>query len=551
MEIKDKLQLQWSLIESGKEHFKNKNYTSALSVFQELLNLDPENKEILFEIGKTYFVLQEYHLAIDFLLKAKQKAPDYEHIYLLLAKSFTNIGSYAQAIGQLTELKEIGSYTCKIEEELRAVNRERYERLTDICEFRQELKSTIEQYKERLKKNPLDEKAITYLVQIYNFKGEYDLTQDIANPSLEHIPEDNVFLKNKILNELEIAQGKTILTSKVRALNVTLSRRCNLSCIMCLPPAYPWEIPQRTLKEIYGLFPYLEKIIWQGGEVFVLDYFEELITEASRYPNIRQLIVTNAQIIDERLAEKMVKGNIELTVSVDGTTKETYEYIRRGASFETLIRNLKLISHLKEQYKSNMILNLNVAVMKSNYRQLESFIDFAKEFGFNFICFMPIEIRIKKNINAAEDIFIHNKDTQALNFITKRISILEQKAKLYGIRLENRLLSLTEHSRLHIESAGKRNPEETTCKTTSSKKMLCHLPWQQMLIDYDGFVRPDCQCNWERNAGSLLDNLSLGDIWNNHVMQGYRKAILNHDYHNLCSHACIEGKILETHLKIP
>jgi MoaA/NifB/PqqE/SkfB family radical SAM enzyme len=235
------------------------------------------------------------------------------------------------------------------------------------------------------------------------------------------------------------------------------------------------------------------------------------------------------------MAERLVKNNIELTVSVDGVSKEVYEHIRRGANFETLIRNLKSISDLKKKHKSNIVLNLNVAIMKSNYHQLEGFIDFAKEYGFEFICLMPIHIHLK----TPEDIFT-NQDIEALTYITEVSPEIEEKVKKYGIRLENRLPRLDEGA-----------ADKFTDEPKDNTKLLCHIPWQQLLIDYDGSVRPDCLCRIDRTAASLLEGFSLKDIWNNEVMIEYRKRIVNHDCNDFCNSLCFSGKISESHLKIP
>lgn len=536
-------------IEKGKERLKNSEYNYALQIFKKVLTLDPNNKEAFFEIGKIYYLLKQYDQSAQSLIRAKEKDSLKEHVAFLLARTFAALGNYAEAIEQLNELKKIGSCVYDIESEFSSIYRQRYERINDVFISTAKIYNAIDTYKKRLKNNFSDETAIAHLIQIYNFKGDYESAKEAARLALKHIPENNIFLRNKVLNEYEIADGKTILSSKVRSLSITLSRRCNLSCIMCLPPDHPWELPEKTLKEIYALFPYLEKILWQGGEVFVLDYFEELLSEGFRYPNIRQSIVTNAQLIEERIAERLLKNSVGITISIDGTTKETYEYIRRGASFEKLIRNLKLIGQLRKQFNSGSILNLNVAIMKSNYKQIESFIDFAKEYGFDFLCLMPIEILVKKNINTAEDIFVNNKDIGALNFLSKASRNIQEKAKSYGIRLENRLSLVCDE--INNEKNGSIIDDRHQKKIQDRRKLLCHLPWQQLLIDYDGIIRPDCQCDLVKNTCSLFEYSSLEEIWNSKVMQGYRRAILDHDYLNICSKICMKGMIPETHLKIP
>jgi MoaA/NifB/PqqE/SkfB family radical SAM enzyme len=381
------------------------------------------------------------------------------------------------------------------------------------------------------------------LIQGYSFNGDYELVRKLTPLALKIIDKDNILIRNKLLNELETAERKTILFSRPRRLTVTLSNRCNLSCIMCLTRYVKWDIPRKVVEEIYSLFPYLEKIMWQGGEVFYLDFFEELLSEGLRYPGLRHSIVTNGQLIREEMAERLVKNNVELTISVDGVTKEVYEYIRKGADFERIIRNLELILELKKRHKSNMILNLNVAVMKSNYHQLEDFIEFARKYGFDFVCIMPINIHLK----TPEDIFT-NKDMNALAFITEASQRIENKAKEYGLRLENRLPRLN-HECSEIDLAAADRPAVTP--DVKAEKLLCHIPWQQLLIDYDGSVRPDCLCKFEKRAGSLLEGFSLEEIWNNETMMEYRRRLAGNGYSDFCNPLCFSGKISESHFKIP
>lgn len=523
-----------SYLEIGKKYFQQKDYPSAIEQYHRTLKNYPKEKEVFFEIGKTYYVLSDYLKAIKFLKNAIKLDSNNEHAHFILAKAYKEIGNYNDSIKELQKLREICYKTFDLDNELISVYREKYEELIDISKFNGDYDLATREYEEKLKINPRDEKNISHLLQLYNFQGKYELTKKKASRVLNFMPDTEVFFKNKILNELEIAEGKIILSSKIRRLCVTLSNKCNLSCIMCITHNAPWEIPKKVIKEIYSLFPYLEKIMWQGGEVFVLDYFDEILSYAFQFPNLKQNIVTNGQLITEKMAEKLVKNNVELTFSIDGVTKDIYEYIRRGANFETLIRNLNLILKLRKSYNSNMILNLNVAIMKSNYHQLERFIDFAKEYSFGFICLMPIHIHLKTR----EDIFT-NQDMKALNFITEVSPNMEMKAREYGIRLENRLSRLAKgNTKRFLNKRG-------------DGKLLCHIPWQQLLIDYDGTVRPDCLCKIEKSAGSLLENHSLKEIWNNEVMQEYRKRIFNHNYLDLCNQNCITGKIAETHLKFP
>lgn len=77
------------------------------------------------------------------------------------------------------------------------------------------------------------------------------------------------YLHNKALNEYEISMRKEILESKPRAMIGMIMNKCNISCRICdIWREGKWQEPDRILKEIVELLPYMEDICWQGGEVF-------------------------------------------------------------------------------------------------------------------------------------------------------------------------------------------------------------------------------------------------------------------------------------------
>lgn len=512
-----------SLIQEGKRQFLSCDYAGAIRLFCAAAGKDPLNKDALFELGKTYYVLRDFASARQFLEKAGRMQPGNAHICILLAKTYRSLGEPEKALKLLLDLKGSKGAPPEVTDELSVT-------YAQISGGRPAAAKTAAR--------PADDKEFVQKIEGHNFEGNYGLTRELVPQALKDIPAGRILLRNRLLNELEIAQGKTVIESRPRRLTVTLSNKCNLSCIMCLTSRFNWEIARDRIEEIFSLFPYLEKVMWQGGEVFALDFFEEILSTGFKYPHLRHSIVTNGQLIDERTAERLVSNNVELTVSVDGVTREVYEYIRRGASFDRLLANLKLISELKKKSKSGMVMNLNVAVMKSNYGQLADFIEFGREYGFNFICLMPIHIHLK----TPEDIFTNN-DAQALAYITQASKRVDELAAKYGIRVENRLPRLSEECPEHEDGPG---PGDD-----NTSKLLCHIPWQQLLVDYDGTVRPDCLCRPEKSAGNLSDGHSLDQIWNSQVMQEYRKRIVDNSYTGWCNPICSSGKICQSHLKIP
>lgn len=336
---------------------------------------------------------------------------------------------------------------------------------------------------------------------------------------------------NKILNDEEIGQHKVKLKSFTRSLVVTLCSQCNVDCIMCEVKNTKWEIPQKTIEEIIEFFPYLENLIWQGGEIFLLNYFENIFNEAAKFKEMRQTIVTNGLLITEKWARKLVENNIELAFSVDGVTKDIYEHIRRGAKFDDVIKGINIINDARKKFDSGyMSLRLHVVIMKSNYLQLEGFVDFAKEYGFDTIHLMPMW----GNPNNAENIF-SQKDAQALEYINSANNIIEEKARRYNIKLLNSLP-------INHRCLSDRNNQEDNKNypQIEENKLFCLLPWHQLNIDPGGGVRPGCLC--VKPVGNILED-NLKDLWNNQLMQLYRKKIINEDCYQWCNTACLSGQI--------
>jgi MoaA/NifB/PqqE/SkfB family radical SAM enzyme/Tfp pilus assembly protein PilF len=350
---------------------------------------------------------------------------------------------------------------------------------------------------------------------------------------------NDAFIKNKVLNEIEITQRKIILESKVRAMVAMILNKCNLSCIMCHIWESPWQASSKTMDEIVSLFPYIEDMVWEGGEVLLMKDFDDILKEASRHRHLKQVLFTNGLILNEKIIERVINGRIDLVFSIDGVTKDTYEHIRRGGKFEHLTRNLSLIRQAKQAAGGKIETYFNSIIMKSNCQEIEKFIDFAKEYNFNAITLTPI-----RGDYGEENIF-DNNDKKALGYIKKAIPRVTKKAYEYGVILNNWLPGMQVSDNEFKGCSGEVVKEKICGNSTvcQKNKIICHAPWQRLVLDSEGQVRPFvfCMNKWIGNS----DKSSLHDIWNGEAMQEYRKKIINCDYYGLCQPECISGQVAD------
>lgn len=495
------------LLEIGKEHLKKADYKAAYGVLNRIVRQDKGNFEAHFELGKLFYLQKKYAEAYAHLKSAIKIRPDNNHARFLLGKVYKETGKFDSALLELHGLLSDKQYKQEALSEFEAV---------------------YPFYIEEVRRD--------------NFKGKYNKNLKNAKKIYRWISEKERFYKNKLLNEIEIAEGKVCINSKMRNLIVTLTTRCNLKCIMCEWLKYGhWELPEHTLQEVISYFPHLERVVWQGGEVFLYKGIRKLIKEAATFPHLQQVITTNGLLIDEEWAELLVKANVDLTFSIDGMTREVYEKIRKGAEFERLLKNITIFNKVRKKYNSSLNINLHVVVMRSNYLQLEKYIDFAREHGFRIVVFLPIG----GNFNSPENIF-HPEDAKALNQISNVLPGIKEKADKYDILLENRMpVQVQKPERARQKDIPEKERQEDLEK---KGRRLCHLSWMQLYIDYDGSIRPDCVCLREGFVGHV-DRDSLIGVWNNEEMQNYRSEIIQNNGKQLCNSECLEGRVSERYLK--
>lgn len=388
------------------------------------------------------------------------------------------------------------------------------------------LEELIKEAAKAVEAQPCNEEARLNLGRLYREAGERVLSVQEFNKILSNYSDSDKFLKNRVLNEIEISEGKIILESKPLRLNVMLSNKCNIDCIMCQVKKRPWEINDKAIKEIVGLLPYLEYIHWQGGEVFLLGYFKDLFDEAARHPHLTQIINTNSLLLTKEWAKKMADNRVELFLSIDSVIPNVYEYIRKGAKFEDLLRSIRLINEVKTA-NGKLRTSITSVIMKSNYWQPELLLDFAKEYKFDAILLSRIDAC---HDNDSQENIFDNKSSEE-EYIRKLLPRISKKAKDYKIKLVNCLDVENNPGSLKISGG------EPLCD--NRKGVACYLPWRELAADSIG-VRPDCRCSI--SAGSIK-KYSLIDIWNNDVMQLYRRKLLNNDCKNFCRSECISGTI--------
>jgi radical SAM protein with 4Fe4S-binding SPASM domain len=99
-------------------------------------------------------------------------------------------------------------------------------------------------------------------------------------------------------------------------------------------------------------------------------------------------MTTNAWLVNEEKAMQLSKLGLKtLTVSFDGGTRETFEYIRGVGSFERTIKGARLLRDYSEGR-----LALRLTLMKPNKEEIPQIIEIAENLGYDTVKINPIRL---------------------------------------------------------------------------------------------------------------------------------------------------------------
>ena len=206
---------------------------------------------------------------------------------------------------------------------------------------------------------------------------------------------------NARLSEVEYSLQRLYLHSMPRYLTIVISDRCNIDCPHCYQSKtgdnllQDPEISRVLRREFSALYPYLSTLRVQGGEVFAIRGFRELVEDvgsAADRPLIS--ISTNGTLIDQAWAERIVQTPFQsITVSIDGGTQRTFEKLRRGARFQKVVENITRLQELKRSIGSSLPrLDAFFVLMRSNYREILQFLALMKDLGIPEVAFQTMLI---------------------------------------------------------------------------------------------------------------------------------------------------------------
>jgi radical SAM protein with 4Fe4S-binding SPASM domain len=328
-------------------------------------------------------------------------------------------------------------------------------------------------------------------------------------------PLQAIKLANYQLAAKEYAARAVELKSLPSKIILQTTDLCNLACPMCQIPvsrkrhSMPVEIFDDLIEQ---LFPTLIELHPTNvGEPLVSPWFGYMCDKMLQFGVLLDL-TTNGTLLKDKMIEKIAPIARDIKISFDGATPETFEKIRLHANFKTVCDNIRKLRKALDVHitKRPIVLALQMTLMQSNFLELPDLIRLASKLGvdrvkaYHLFVFSP---------EMEKESLMHN-----LEVWDPVLDEALKLGKLYGVDLQ-----LAE-------------PLLTVEKTTIDlEPVVCHLPWHESWVDFDGSVYA-CHSHGGENAGNVLHQ-SFRSIWNSDLYQQIRFNFSQRKPKNHC-YAC-------------
>lgn len=170
---------------------------------------------------------------------------------------------------------------------------------------------------------------------------------------------------------------------------------CNLRCIHCynsdmiISAKQPLQ-KNESLNNVWCIIKRISELGFKhihllGGEPLMSTSLHDVLKVAAEL-DISISINTNGTLLTEEMCRKLIKENVsQIIISLDGTAQEDNDTIRGSGVFKQVTNNIRVLSSIKSELQSDVLIELAVVVTKVGIHRIHQIIMLAKNLGVNVV----------------------------------------------------------------------------------------------------------------------------------------------------------------------
>ncbi|MAG08680.1 hypothetical protein CMO89_04350 [Candidatus Woesearchaeota archaeon] len=187
-------------------------------------------------------------------------------------------------------------------------------------------------------------------------------------------------------------------------IEIEISTYCDLRCIECEHTYWDEKPKLMSLDEYKKIIDQIPSLTWVGfsgiGNNLLNKDFPKMLEYSKKKGQYTEIFDSFCKMTPEILSKIFDAKIDKVYVSMDGTTKETYEKIRVGSNYETVVENIKNFTREKKKRGTKLpLIAFHYIVNKINQHEMEDFVRLIAR-----ICPKNEHIQFTNNLHEFEEI---------------------------------------------------------------------------------------------------------------------------------------------------
>ncbi len=337
--------------------------------------------------------------------------------------------------------------------------------------------------------------------------------------STRDAPVDDPRAVNEVLALLDSTWLDPVAHARPTHYNIATSVVCNIRCVFC---------PRQTLtpltKEDFGYLaadyfdavePHLEAALRTGmfglGEPFLNPNFFEFL-RAAKERGTYCMTSSHGMSLKPRVIERILDHGLdELCVSFDGATARTTNFLRDGANFETVRKQVgDLIRRRNERGLERPRVHMSFTVSKYNMWEMRKAVRLAKELGVDLLAFSNLVLDNPEHAHvSAVGSRVYRWNLARARRLAGELGV--EMATFFQIPFPYR--------------------EQPVPATDASVRYGCSEAWRAMIVERDGNMKPCCYL--DESFGNVRDG-DYAEQLNSDAAVAFRRTFTERRFKNTC-----------------
>lgn len=342
-------------------------------------------------------------------------------------------------------------------------------------------------------------------------------------------------LRNYYAIIADLASGSETWSSHPTWLEFSPNNVCNLRCIMCAQAdGVPVEVMRKedAVKLLDGVLPMTS--LWTPSalsEPMLANM--RLVVEKCRQHDVYLNMYSNCTLLTGARFSELADRIHKLWISFDSNRKSVLEMLRAGASFDTVVANMRDIFAIAAD--RGIPVGVVAVLVKDNCESLYELVDFLADLG---AVGAHADLRVQPMLDNAERCREQNAFTAfSADYIVKCIDKACERAMARGMNFH---VDFDDPFRRNCVSQApflRTIPADVmSVMIDEVKERFPHFCWMAthyMKIEPNGRVYPCCRGPRELEMGNVNEQ-SIGEIWNGEKFRAFRRRMHAKDYPDVC-----------------